>query len=85
MKLYESKPHEITKTYTEAVQTVQPRLAVGKLYTLWVEFAKFYEQNDQIEDASVVFEKASQVEYVKVDDSASVGVNGPKWRYVKKV
>ena len=30
-------------TYTEAVQTVDPKQAVGKLHHLWVNFAKFYE------------------------------------------
>ncbi|XP_013182935.2 pre-mRNA-splicing factor syf1 homolog [Amyelois transitella] len=72
VKLYEGKPHEIIDTYTEAVQTVDPKLAVGKLYTLWVGFAKFYEKNEQIEDARVIFEKATQVMYAKVDDLASV-------------
>ncbi|OWR44340.1 putative XPA-binding protein 2 [Danaus plexippus plexippus] len=60
VKLYEGKPHEIIDTYTEAVQTVDPKLAVGKLYTLWVGFAKFYESNDQIDDARLIFEKATQ-------------------------
>lgn len=72
VKLYEGKPHEIIDTYTEAVQTVDPKLAVGKLYTLWVGFAQFYEKNDQIEDARLIFEKATQVNYAKVDDLASV-------------
>lgn len=72
VKLFEGKPHEIIKIYTEAVQTVQPKMAVGKLHTLWVEFAKFYEQNDQIEDARIVFERATQVEFAKVDDLAAV-------------
>lgn len=72
MKLYEGQPHEIINTYTEAVQTVQPELAVGKLHTLWVAFAKFYEENGQIPDARVVFEKATHVPYTKVDDLASV-------------
>ena len=72
VKLYEDKPHEIIDTYTEAVQTVDPKLAVGKLYTLWVGFAKFYEKNEQIEDARLIFEKATQVNYAKVDDLASV-------------
>ncbi|XP_072936956.1 pre-mRNA-splicing factor syf1 homolog [Epargyreus clarus] len=72
VKLYEGKPHEIIDTYTEAVQTVDPKLAVGKLHTLWVGFAKFYESNDQIEDARLIFEKATQVSFVKVDDLASV-------------
>ncbi|XP_046676581.1 LOW QUALITY PROTEIN: pre-mRNA-splicing factor syf1 homolog [Homalodisca vitripennis] len=72
VKLYEGKPHDIINTYTEAVQTVEPKLAVGKPHTLWVSFAKFYEENGQIEDARVVMEKATLVPYVKVDDLASV-------------
>lgn len=72
VQLYEGKPHEIINTYTEAVQTINPVLAVGKLHTLWVEFAKFYEKNWQIEDARLIFEKATQVAYVKVDDLATV-------------
>lgn len=72
VQLYEGKPHEIINTFTEAVQTVQPKLAVGKVHTLWVEFAKFYEKNDQLDDARIVFEKATQVEYAKVEDLATV-------------
>ncbi|XP_075214335.1 pre-mRNA-splicing factor SYF1 fand isoform X2 [Lycorma delicatula] len=72
VKLYEGKPHDIINTYTEAVQTVDPKLAVGKLHTLWIAFAKFYEDNEQIEDARVVLEKATSVPYTKVDDLASV-------------
>ncbi|XP_018572055.1 pre-mRNA-splicing factor SYF1 [Anoplophora glabripennis] len=72
VQLYEGKPHEIINTYTEAVQTVDPKLAVGKLHTLWVEFAKFYENNGQIDDARLIFEKATHVPFVKVDDLATV-------------
>ena len=43
---------QIINTYTEAVQTVDPKQASGKPHTLWVEFAKFYENADQIEDVS---------------------------------
>ena len=44
---------QIINTYTEAVQTVDPQLATGKLHTLWVAFAKFYEDARQIEDVSI--------------------------------
>lgn len=64
--LLEGKPHQIIATYTEAVQTVQPRQAVGKLHSLWVNFAKFYEENKQMDDARIIFEKATHVAYVKV-------------------
>ncbi|KAF5275792.1 hypothetical protein FQR65_LT16525 [Abscondita terminalis] len=70
--LYEGKPHEIINTYTEAVQTVDPKLAVGKLHTLWSAFAEFYEKNGQVEDARLIFKKATEVPYVKVDDLATV-------------
>ncbi|CAG9759678.1 unnamed protein product [Ceutorhynchus assimilis] len=72
VQLYDGQPHEIINTYTEAVQTVQPKLAVGKLHSLWIAFAKFYEQNSQCEDARLIFEKATEVEYIKVDDLATV-------------
>jgi pre-mRNA-splicing factor SYF1 len=72
VKLFEGKPLEIIKIYTEAVQTVQPKQAVGRINTLWVEFAKFYEVNGQVDDARTVFKKASQVEFAKVDDLASI-------------
>ncbi|KAI9561619.1 hypothetical protein GHT06_012579 [Daphnia sinensis] len=72
VQLYEGKPHEVINTFTEAVQTVDPKQAIGKVHTLWVDFAKFYEKNNQIEDARIVFEKATQVKYVKVDELATV-------------
>ncbi|XP_075714912.1 pre-mRNA-splicing factor SYF1 isoform X2 [Rhinoderma darwinii] len=50
VQLYQSKPREIINTYTEAVQTVSPAKATGKTHSLWVAFAKFYEDNGQIED-----------------------------------
>lgn len=31
---------------------MDPKMASGKLHSLWVEFAKFYEKADQIEDVS---------------------------------
>lgn len=49
----------------QAVKTVDPKLAVGKLHTLWIEFGKFYETNDQLDDARLIFDKATQVPYTK--------------------
>lgn len=54
------------------MQTVDPKLAVGKLHTLWVAFAKFYEERKQYEEAALIFEKATKVPYAKVDELASV-------------
>jgi len=62
----------VIAAFTEGVQTVDPKQAVGKLNALWVAFAKFYEEANQIEDARVIFEKGTQVPYMKVDDLAHV-------------
>lgn len=43
---------QIINTYTEAVQTVDPMKATGKPHFLWVSFAKFYEENEQLDDVS---------------------------------
>jgi pre-mRNA-splicing factor SYF1 len=72
ISLLVGKPHEIINTYTEAVQTVDPRQAVGKMHSLWVNFAKFYEENKQLDDARIIFEKATHVSFIKVDDLATI-------------
>lgn len=72
VQLYEGKPHDIINTYTEAVQTVDPKQAIGKVHTLWVDFAKFYEKNKQISDSRIVFEKGTLVSFVKVEELATV-------------
>ncbi|CAB3983383.1 pre-mRNA-splicing factor SYF1-like [Paramuricea clavata] len=72
VKLFEGKPKDVINTYTEAVQTVDPKQATGKPHTLWIEFAKFYEKHKQIAEARVIFEKATKVSYRRVDDLASV-------------
>jgi pre-mRNA-splicing factor SYF1 len=72
VKLLESKPTQVVEVYTEAVQTVDPKLSIGKVHTLWVSFAKFYEQNGQIDDSRLIFEKATTASYTKVEDLATV-------------
>ncbi|KAK2191584.1 hypothetical protein NP493_50g00025 [Ridgeia piscesae] len=72
IKLFEGKPREVINTFTEAVQTVNPKLASGKPHTLWVAFAKFYEDAQQVDDSRIIFEKATKVEYKHVDDLSSV-------------
>ncbi|VTJ81555.1 Hypothetical predicted protein [Marmota monax] len=70
--LHQGRPREIINTYTEAVQTVDPFKATGKPHTLWVAFAKFYEDNGQLDDARIILEKATKVNFKQVDDLASV-------------
>ncbi|XP_031723897.1 pre-mRNA-splicing factor SYF1 [Anarrhichthys ocellatus] len=72
VKLYDGNPRQIINTYTEAVQTIDPMKATGKPHSLWVSFAKFYEENEQLDDARTIFEKATKVNYKQVDDLAAV-------------
>lgn len=70
--LYASKPKMIVTTYMEAVKTIDPKQAAGKLWQLWADFARFYEDNGQLSDARVILKRATEVPYVRVDDLASV-------------
>ncbi|KAF5185965.1 Pre-mrna-splicing factor syf1 [Thalictrum thalictroides] len=72
VNLFEGNPTRQILTYTEAVRTVDPMKAVGKPHTLWVAFAKLYENHKDVDNARVIFEKAVQVNYKTVDNLASV-------------
>ncbi|XP_021815466.1 pre-mRNA-splicing factor SYF1 [Prunus avium] len=72
VKLFEGNPTKQILTYTEAVRTVDPMKAVGKPHTLWVAFAKLYENHKDIANARVIFDKAVQVNYKTVDNLASL-------------
>lgn len=50
--LFEGRPSDIIKTFTEAVQTVNIEQAVGKPHSLWTAFALFYETNNQLPEVS---------------------------------
>ncbi|KAL5704901.1 hypothetical protein ACHQM5_023263 [Ranunculus cassubicifolius] len=71
-KLFEDNPTEQLYTYTQAVTTVDPMKAVGKPHTLWVAFAKLYEEHNDVANARIIFEKAIQVGYKSLDNLASV-------------
>jgi len=72
VKLYAGKPKMQILTYTEAVKTINPKLASGKLWHLWRDFAMFYEDAGQLSDARLIFLRGTQVAYVRVDDLASL-------------
>ncbi|KAF3451555.1 hypothetical protein FNV43_RR07650 [Rhamnella rubrinervis] len=72
VKLFEGNPTKQILTYTEAVTTVDPMKAVGKPHTLWIAFAKLYENHKDFANARVIFDKAVQVNYKTVDNLASI-------------
>ena len=61
VKLFKGEPTKQILTYTEAVKTVSCEKAVGKLHILWCAFAKFYEYHGDLDNARVIFKKATQV------------------------
>mmetsp|Transcript_21367 Transcript_21367/g.47607 ORF Transcript_21367/g.47607 Transcript_21367/m.47607 type:complete len:955 (+) Transcript_21367:58-2922(+) len=71
-KLYKDTPQKVIECFTQAVLTVDPIKAEGRLWSLWAAFAKFYESHDDLENARIIFEKATLVNFRAVDDLASV-------------
>ena len=55
--LFEDSPAKMVECYTQAVATIEPQLAQGKLSTLWIAFAKMYEERGDLAQARVVFDK----------------------------
>ena len=62
----------MVETYSQALRTVDVNKCKGRLYSLWVSFARFYEDNGHVESARKIFEKGSAVEFKYVDDLASL-------------
>ncbi|CAA7025986.1 unnamed protein product [Microthlaspi erraticum] len=72
VKIFEGDAAKQILTYTEAVRTVDPLKAVGKPHTLWIAFAKLYENHKDLINTRVILDKAVQVNYKNVDHLASV-------------
>ncbi|KAI9487355.1 MAG: pre-mRNA splicing factor Syf-1 [Benjaminiella poitrasii] len=70
--LWTGNKNKIVETYTQAVQTINPKKAHGKFHELWARFAKFYEEGDDLESARAIFEKAVKVNYKNVNDLAEI-------------
>eukprot|EP00397_Hematodinium_sp_SG-2012_P009482 GEMP01009569.1.p1 GENE.GEMP01009569.1~~GEMP01009569.1.p1 ORF type:complete len:869 (+),score=177.26 GEMP01009569.1:122-2728(+) len=72
LPVYAQKPEKVIETFTEAVRTVDPQKAVGKLNVLYTQFAAFYEKYGDFDNARVIFKRGSEVNFRSVDDLASV-------------
>jgi len=70
--LFDTNPEKKAETFTDAVSTIDPKQAQGDLHELWMSFAKMYEEQGDISQARIVFDKAVQVDYLKVEHLASV-------------
>ena len=70
--LYEGKPKEIIETFSEAIKTIDAKQASGKYHLIWIEFSRFYELNNQLDESRYVFQRAVNANYKNVDELASV-------------
>lgn len=60
------------ETYLEAIKTVDPKKALGHYEDLWISYATFQVESDDIAHARKVFERAVEATYLKNDDLARV-------------
>ena len=65
-------PAKVIATYDEAVRTVDPVKAVGRLPSLWGAYARFYEEHGDLDSARAVFRQVSEAAFRSADDLASV-------------
>ncbi|ORY88655.1 spliceosome complex protein [Leucosporidium creatinivorum] len=77
--LFGNDDEKVAETYTTATKTIAPRKATAQFHTLWIHFAKFYEQGGvageaeaDLRSARKIFEKATQVPFRKVDELAEI-------------
>nr|CCA17964.1 premRNAsplicing factor SYF1 putative [Albugo laibachii Nc14] len=68
----EKAPLKAIQTYAEAVKTIKPQKARGKLHGLWIKFANFYDQHGRLEDARTIFSKATEVAYRSDEELAGI-------------
>jgi len=73
IKLFKEDPEKVVITFSEALQTVDPLVAIGKPHTLWCAFARYYEFTfEDVETARTIFEKAIVAPYKNVEDLTEV-------------
>jgi len=69
----EEDPVKVIECYTNALKTIDPLKAVGKPHELWVEFAKYYESHNSLDNADAIFERATSTQSFKfLDNMASL-------------
>ena len=62
----------VASVYRDAIAAIDPSKSRGRLYQIWCGFARFYEDNSDLEGAENVFEKALMVKFKTVEELAEV-------------
>lgn len=63
---------EVVQTYTDAIATIDPKKATGKFHQLWTNYAKFYEERDDMQTARIILEKAVKVPFRSIAELAEM-------------
>ncbi|KIW64461.1 pre-mRNA-splicing factor syf1 [Phialophora macrospora] len=72
--LWNDNKQEVVQTYTDAIAAIQPKRAVGKFHELWLNYAKFYEENGDLNTARIILDKAVKVPFKSVAELADTWV-----------
>ncbi|TDH65927.1 hypothetical protein CCR75_005689 [Bremia lactucae] len=72
VELVKADPGKVIRTYAEAVKTVDSVKSGGRLPTLWIQFAKFYDSHGDLDNARAIFKKAIDIKYRTFQELASV-------------
>lgn len=72
--LWNNNHEQIVQTYTDAIAAIHPKKAIGKFHELWLNYAKFYEENNDLDTARVILDKAVKVPYKSVAELADLWV-----------
>lgn len=72
VKIYEGNYEKQIETFKEAVKSVNPKIQVGKVRDLWIEFAKLYEEHEDLDAARKTFEAAVVSPFGGVSELANV-------------
>jgi len=72
VELYQGQDEQMVDTFERAIDTIKPKKAHGRYQDLWIEYAKFWEDRNQLDEARDVFERALNVSFKHPDSLAEV-------------
>lgn len=72
IQLFEDSPKLQVAEFTSALATIDPLKAIGKPQSIWIGFARFWEDHGQVAGARQVFSKAVQVRFKTVHQLTEV-------------
>ncbi|KAG7384202.1 Pre-mRNA-splicing factor SYF1 [Phytophthora pseudosyringae] len=72
VELVKTDLQKVIRTFAEAVKTVDPVKSGGRLPTLWIRFAKFYDEHGDLNNARAIFKKAVDIEFRSPQELAAV-------------